>query len=257
MSKISPLAYIDPLAKIGENCEIGPFVFIDKNVVIGDNNKIMPNANILEYSHIGNGNTIFPGTVIGATPQDLKFVGEITTAEIGDNNLIRENVTINRGTKSKGKTVVGSDNLLMEGVHIAHDCLLGNDIIIGNQTKVAGEVIIDSHAIISAAVLIHQFCRIGGYGMFQGGKATSMDIPPFIIAGRSPLTYCGLNIIGLRRRKFTPERIDQIRQAYRYIYEMDFNTSVAIQKIEEEMEMTDDIKYIVDFVKNSQRGIIK
>lgn len=257
MSKISPLAYIDPLAKIGENCEIGPFVFIDKDVVIGDNNKIMPNANILEYTHIGNDNTIFPGAVLGATPQDLKFVGEITTVEIGDNNLIRENVTINRGTKAKGKTIVGSNNLLMEGVHIAHDCVVGSGSIIGNQTKVAGEVVIDSNSIISAGVLIHQFCRIGGYGMLQGGKAVSMDIPPFIIAGRSPLTYCGLNLIGLRRRKFSPKRIESIRQAYRYIYEMGFNTTIAVKKLEEEMEMTDDIKYIVDFIKNSQRGIIK
>lgn len=257
MSEISPLAYIDPLAKIGKNCKIGPFVFIDKNVIIGDDNEIMPNANILEYAHIGNGNKIFPGAVISAVPQDLKFAGEVTTAEIGDNNLIRENVTINRGTKSKGKTVVGSNNLLMEGVHIAHDCVLGNGCIIGNQTKVAGEVIVDDNSIISAAVLIHQFCRIGGYGMLQGGRAASMDIPPYIIAGRSPLTYCGLNLIGLRRRKFSTKRIENIRQAYRYIYEMGFNTTIAVKKIEEEMEMTDDIKYIVDFIKNSHRGIIK
>lgn len=257
MNKISPLAYIDPLAKIGENCEIGPFVFIDKHVVIGDNNKIMPNANILEYTNIGNGNTIFPGAVIGAIPQDLKFVGEITSAEIGDNNLIRENVTINRGTQSKGKTIVGSNNLLMEGVHIAHDCVVGDGSILGNQTKIAGEVVIDDNSIISAAVLIHQFCRIGGYGMLQGGRAASMDIPPFIIAGRAPLTYCGLNLIGLRRRKFSTERIENIRQAYRYIYEMGFNTTIAVQKIEDEMEMTDDIKYIVDFIKSSHRGIIK
>ena len=166
---ISPLAYIDPEAKIGENVEIGPFVFIDKNVVIGDNNVIMPNTNILYGSRIGNGNRIFPGAVIGAIPQDLKFHGEETTAEVGDNNTIRENVTINRGTAAKGKTVVGNNNLLMEGVHVAHDTIVGNGCIIGNQTKMAGEVIIDDNAIVSGVVLMHQFCHVGSYVMIQGG----------------------------------------------------------------------------------------
>ena len=190
---ISPLAYIHPEAKIGENVEIGPFVFIDKNVVIGDNNTIMPNANILYGSRIGNGNTIFPGAVIGAIPQDLKFRGEETTAEIGDNNTIRENVTINRGTAAKGKTIVGSNNLLMEGVHVAHDAIIGSGCIIGNATKMAGEIIIDDNAIISGAVLMHQFCRVGGYVMVQGGSRFSKDIPPYIIAGREPIAYAGIN----------------------------------------------------------------
>ena len=140
---ISPLAYIHPEAKIGKNVEIAPFVFIDKNVVIGDNNHIMANVNILYGARIGNGNTIFPGAVTGAIPQDLKFKGEETTAEIGDNNTIRENVTINRGTAAKGKTVVGNGNLLMEGVHVAHDAIIGNGCIIGNSTKMAGEIVID------------------------------------------------------------------------------------------------------------------
>ncbi len=164
---ISPLAYIHPEAKIGENVEIAPFVFIDKNVVIGDNNKIMANANILYGSRIGNGNTIFPGAVIGAIPQDLKFQGEESTAEIGDNNTIRENVTINRGTAAKGRTIIGNNNLLMEGVHVAHDALVGNYCIIGNSTKMAGEIVIDDYSIISANVLMHQFCRVGGFGMIQ------------------------------------------------------------------------------------------
>ena len=175
---ISPLAYIHPEAKIGENVEIAPFVFIDKNVVIGDNNKIMANANILYGSRIGNGNTIFPGAVIGAIPQDLKFRGEETTAEIGNNNTIRENVTINRGTAAKGKTIVGSNNLLMEGVHVAHDAFIGNGCIIGNSTKMAGEIVIDDNSIISANVLMHQFCHVGGFGMIQGGCRFSKDIPP-------------------------------------------------------------------------------
>ena len=204
---ISPLAYIHPEAKIGENVEIAPFVFIDKNVVIGDNNKIMANANILYGSRIGK------GAVIGAIPQDLKFQGEESTAEIGNNNTIRENVTINRGTAAKGRTIIGNNNLLMEGVHVAHDALVGNYCIIGNSTKMAGEIVIDDFSIISANVLMHQFCRVGGYGMIQGGCRFSKDIPPYIIAGREPIAYSGINIIGLRRRGFSNETIENIHNA--------------------------------------------
>ena len=254
---ISPLAYIDPEAKIGENVEIGPFVFIDKNVVIGDNNVIMANANILYGSRIGNGNRIFPGAVIGAIPQDLKFRGEETTAEVGDNNTIRENVTINRGTAAKGKTVVGSNNLLMEGVHVAHDTFVGNGCIIGNATKLAGEVVIDDNAIISSTVLVHQFCRIGGYTMVQGGCRSSKDIPPYVIAGREPIAYCGLNLIGLRRRGFSNELIENIHNAYRIIYQSGKNVSEALKQVREEIPMTTEIEYIVSFIESSQRGIIR
>ena len=254
---ISSLAYIHPEAKIGENVEISPFVFIDKNVVIGDNNVIMANANIMYGARIGNGNRIFPGAVIGAIPQDLKFRGEETTAEIGDNNTIRENVTINRGTASKGKTVVGSNNLLMEGVHVAHDACVGSGCIIGNSTKMAGEVIIDDNAIVSANVLMHQFCRVGGYVMIQGGCRFSKDIPPFIIAGREPITYAGINIVGLRRRGFSNELIENIHNAYRIIYQSGLNVSDAIEKVQAEVPMSKEIEYIVSFVRESQRGIIR
>lgn len=254
---ISPLAYIHPEAKIGKSVEVAPFSYIDKDVVIGDNNKIMSNATILEGSRIGNGNTIFPGAVIGAIPQDLKFKGEVTTAEIGDNNLIRENVTINRGTAAKNKTVVGSNNLLMEGVHVAHDAIVGNGCIIGNATKLAGEIIIDDNAIISAAVLMHQFCRIGGYVMVQGGCRFSQDIPPFIIAGREPISYAGINIIGLRRRGFSNELIQNIHNAYRIIYQSGLNRSDALKRVEQEIPMSKEIEYIIDFIRTSQRGIIK
>ena len=254
---ISPLAYIHPEAKLGKNVEVAPFSYIDKDVVIGDNNKIMSNATILEGSRIGNGNTIFPGAVIGAIPQDLKFKGEVTTAEIGDNNLIRENVTINRGTAAKNKTVVGSNNLLMEGVHVAHDAIVGNGCIIGNATKLAGEIIIDDNAIISAAVLMHQFCRIGGYVMVQGGCRFSQDIPPFIIAGREPISYAGINIIGLRRRGFSNELIQNIHNAYRIIYQSGLNRSDALKRVEQEIPMSKEIEYIIDFIRTSQRGIIK
>lgn len=228
---VSPLAYIHPEAKIGENVEIAPFVFIDKNVVIGDNNKIMANVNILYGSRIGNGNTIFPGAVIGAVPQDLKFRGEESTAEIGDNNLIRENVTVNRGTAAKGRTIVGSNNLLMEGVHVAHDALIGNGCIIGNSTKMAGEIVIDDNAIISANVLMHQFCHVGSHVMIQGGCRFSKDIPPYIIAGREPIAFSGINIIGLRRRGFANEVIESIHNAYRIIYQSGLNTTDALKKL--------------------------
>ena len=244
---ISPLAYIHPEAKIGENVEIAPFVFIDKNVVIGDNNKIMANANILYGSRIGNGNTIFPGAVIGAIPQDLKFRGEESTAEIGDNNLIRENVTINRGTAAKGRTIVGNNNLLMEGVHVAHDALVGNGCIIGNSTKMAGEIVIDDNAIVSANVLMHQFCHVGSHVMIQGGCRFSKDIPPYIIAGREPIAFSGINIIGLRRRGFSNEVIESIHNAYRIIYQSGLNTTEALKKIEDEFEKSPEIDYIVNF----------
>ena len=229
---ISPLAYIHPEAKIGENVEIAPFVFIDKNVVIGDNNKIMANANILYGSRIGNGNTIFPGAVIGAIPQDLKFRGEESTAEIGDNNLIRENVTINRGTAANG-------------------------CIIGNSTKMAGEIVIDDNAIVSANVLMHQFCHVGSHVMIQGGCRFSKDIPPYIIAGREPIAFSGINIIGLRRRGFANEVIENIHNAYRIIYQSGLNTTEALKKIEDEFEKSPEIDYIIEFIRNSERGIIK
>lgn len=254
---ISPLAYIHPDAKIGNNVEVAPFAYIDEDVIIGDNTKIMPNATILKGSRLGKNNTVFPGAVIGAIPQDLKFQGEYTTAEIGDNNIFRENVTVNKGTAAKQKTIIGSNNLLMEGVHVAHDSIVGNGCIIGNSTKLAGEIIIEDNAIISAAVLMHQFCRVGGYVMIQGGSRFSQDIPPYIIAGREPISYAGVNIIGLRRRGFSNETIQNIQNAYRIIYQSGLNRSDAIKRIEEEIEMSPEIKYITDFIKASDRGIIR
>ena len=254
---ISELAYIHPEAVIGDNCEIGPFVYIDKGVVIGDYNVIMPHATVLYGTRMGSGNQVFPGAVIGAIPQDLKFKGEDTTAEIGDNNRIRENVTINRGTASKGKTVVGNGNLLMEGMHVAHDCVVGNGCIIGNQTKLAGEVIVDDFATISAAVLVHQFCHIGSYVMIQGGCRTPKDIPPYIIAAREPVTYAGINLVGLRRRGFTRQQIDDIHNAYRIIYQSGMNVSQAINHLKEEFAMTPEVKNIIDFVEGATRGIVK
>lgn len=257
MAKISPLAYIDPEAKIGENCEIGPFCFIDKNVEIGNDNVLMNSVTLLSGTRLGNGNTLFPGAVIGAVPQDLKFKGEDTTVEIGDNNRIRENVTIHRGTASKGKTVVGSGNLIMENAHIAHDCEFGSGIIMGNSSKLGGEVVIDDNAIISATVLVHQFCHIGGYTMVQGGSRTSQDIPPYIIGGKEPIAYAGLNIVGLRRRRFDPKVIEDIHNAYRLIYNSHLTVQEALEQISYEVPVGKEIQYIIDFVKSSKRGIIR
>ena len=254
---ISPLAYIHPEAVIGEGCEIGPFCYIDKDVVLGSNNRLMNGVTILSGTRMGNDTRIFPGAVIGAIPQDLKFQGEETTTEIGDNNTIRENVTINRGTAAKGKTVVGSNNLLMEGMHIVHDVIVGSGCIIGNTTKLAGEVIVDDFAIISACVLVHQFCHIGSYVMVGGGTRTGQDIPPFVMAAREPVAYCGLNLVGLRRRGFSRDLIENIHNAYRLLYQRGKLREECLKEIRETVPMSPEIEYILDFVTSSKRGIIK
>lgn len=257
MSTISPLAFIHPEAKIGENCEIGPFCYIDKNVVVGDNNRLMNSVTLLYGTRMGNGNVVFPGAVIGAIPQDLKFKGEETTAEIGNNNTIRENVTINRGSAAKGKTIVGNNNLLMEGMHVAHDVFIGNGCVIGNSTKLAGEVVVDDFAVISGAVLVHQFCHIGSYVMIGGGTRTGQDVPPYTMAAREPVAYCGLNLVGLRRRGFERELIDNIHNTYRILYQRGKLREECIAQVKAEIPMTKEIEYILDFVTSSTRGIIK
>lgn len=254
---ISPLAYVHPEAVIGEGCEIGPFCYIDKNVVIGGHNTLMNSVTLLSGTRMGDANTVFPGAVIGAIPQDLKFKGEETTAEVGDRNIIRENVTINRGTAAKGKTIVGSGNLLMEGMHVAHDVLMGNGCIVGNSTKIAGEVVIDDFAIISASVLIHQFCHIGSYVMVGGGTRTGQDVPPYVMAAREPVSFCGLNVVGLRRRGFSPEVIENIHNVYRLLYQRGKLREECLQEIRDTVPSSPEVDYILDFVTSSKRGIIK
>ena len=257
MNQIHPLAYVHPEAQLGDNNIIGPFCFVDRDVVIGDNNVFQNSVTINQGARIGNGNEVLAGASLSTKPQDLKFKGEVTTCQIGDNNSIRENVTISRGTASKGTTIVGSNNLLMENMHIAHDCVVGNGCIIGNSTKFAGEVVVDDFAIISAVVLCHQFCHIGSYVMIQGGSRFSQDIPPYIIAGKEPIRYAGINLIGLRRRGFSAETIQNIHEAYRIIYQGNLTRADAIRQIKEVLPLTPEIQYIIDFVENSQRGIIK
>lgn len=250
-------AFIHPDAKIGKDVTIGPFTYIAGDVVIGDGTWIGPNVTIMDGARIGKNCRIFPGAVISAIPQDLKFKGEITTAEIGDNTTIRECATVNRGTASRGKTVVGSNCLLMAYSHIAHDCILKNNIIIGNGTQIAGEVEIDDHAILSAHVLVHQFERIGAHVMVQGGSKVNKDIPPFIIAAREPLTFAGINLVGLRRRGFTAQQIGTIQELYRNIYNKGMNVSQALAYIEENMEATPEREIVTSFIKNSKRGIVR
>ena len=250
------MAVVDPEAQLGDGNIIGPFCVIDKNVVIGDNNKLLNSVTIHYGARIGNGNEFFPGASISTKPQDLKFHGEDTICVIGDNNSIRENVTISRGTFSKGKTIVGNNNLLMENMHIAHDCIIGNGCIIGNSTKFAGEVEVHDNAIISGEVLVHQFNIIGSYVMIQGGSRTSQDIPPYVIAGKEPIRYAGVNLIGLRRRGFTNETIEMIHDTYRIIYAQGILKD-GIAEARAKYPDSEEVEYICSFFEKSKRGVIR
>lgn len=252
-----PLAQIHPEAQIDPSVEIGPFVTIHKDVVIGEGTIIHPHVTIMDGARIGKHCVIFPGAVISAVPQDLKFVGEQTTVEIGDHTTIRECVTINRGTKAKGKTVVGSHCLLMAYVHVAHDCVIGNRVILVNAVQVAGEVEIDDWAIIGGTSAVHQFVRIGAHAMIGGGAKLSKDVPPFVKVHHTKMSYAGVNSVGLRRRQFSSETISEIQNVYRLLFQSKLNNTKAIEKIEQEMAPSDVRDQILKFVKSSKRGIIK
>ncbi len=254
---ISNLAYIHPEAKIGDNVTIEPFATVYKNVVIGDGTWIGPHAVLMDGARIGKKCRIFPCAVFAGIPQDLKFAGEDSIAEIGDNVTVRECVTINRGTKSKGKTVIGNNCLLMAYAHVAHDCAVGDNVIIGNGTQVAGEVEIGEHAILSAHVLVHQFTRIGQHVFISGGSHVLKDVPHFVKAAREPLSYVGLNAVGLRRRNFTSEKIQEIQTIYRHLYQSSMNHRDAIKHIEDTMPQTTERDLVVNFVKDSKRGIMR
>ena len=257
MSKISELAYVHPEAQLGKDVTVEAFAFIDKNVEIGDKTHVMPHATILSGSRIGKECVIFPHATIGAIPQDLKFVGEETIAVVGDRTTVRESATINRGTASRGHTLVGSDCLIMAYAHVAHDCEIGNNVIIGNATQLAGEIEIDDYAIVSGGTLAHQFTRIGAHVMVQGGSRVPKDVPPYTMVGREPLVYVGLNFVGLRRRSFTSETINAIQEVYRILYQSGLNTTQALNKIEEELPQTAERDHIVQFFKESSRGVIR
>lgn len=252
-----PLAYVHPAAKIAPSVVIDPFVTIDANVEIGEGTRICSNVTILEGARIGRNCTIFPGAVIGAIPQDLKFRGEDTLAIIGDNTTIRECVTVNRGTAARGRTSVGNNCLIMAYSHVAHDCAVGDNVIISNATQLAGEVVVDSFAVIGGGTLVHQFCHIGPHVMIQGGVLVNKDIPPYVKAAREPISYAGINSIGLRRRNFSNDTIRDIQEIYRYLYLSGLNVSDAVERIEAELPATKERDEIILFVRNAKRGIIR
>ncbi len=252
-----PLAYVHPEAKIADNVVIEPFVTIDKNVVISEGTTIGSNATILEGARIGKNCKIFPGAVIAAIPQDMKFKGADSVVEIGNNTIIREFVTINRGTEVTRKTTVGNNCLIMAYVHIAHDCVIGNNCILANAATLAGHVHVDDWAIIGGLSAIHQFINIGCHVMISGGSLIRKDVPPYVKAAREPLSFVGINSIGLRRRNFSNEKINEIQEIYRTLYLRNHNNSQALEIIEAEMSASKERDEIILFIRNSDRGIMK
>lgn len=249
--------HVDPGARIGNNVKIGNFTTIYDDVEIGDNCEIAGNVNIYPGARIGNGVKIFPGAVVAAIPQDLKFKGEKTLAIIGDGTTLRECVTVNRGTASKGKTVVGENCLIMAYNHVAHDCVIGNRVIMSNACQLAGEVVVDDYAVIGGGSLIHQFCHLGRNIMLQGGALVNKDIPPYVKAAREPISYVGLNSIGLHRNGFSNEDIQIISEIYRVLYLSDLNVTNAVKLIRETLPESKYREEIIDFVENSERGVIR
>lgn len=252
-----PLAYVHPQARIAKNAVIEPFVNIERNVEVGEGTWIGSNVTIMEGVRIGNNCKIFPGAVIGAIPQDLKYAGEDTTVEIGDNTTVREFVTINRGTKESWKTVIGKNCLLMAYVHIAHDCYLGDRVILGNAVNLAGHITIGEWATLSGLTAVHQFVKIGAHSFISGGSLVRKDVPPYTKAAREPLSYAGVNSIGLRRRGFSNEKIVEIQDIYRQIFIKGYNVSQAVRFIEANMPSSLERDEILTFIAQSTRGIMK
>lgn len=255
---IQPLAYIHPQAKIAENVVIEPFVTIYKDVIIGEGTWIGSNVTIMDGARIGKNCRIFPGAVVSAPPQDLKYKGEPSTVTIGDNTIIRECVTLNRGTAlDKNTTTIGNNCLIMAYVHVAHDCVIGNNVIIANSVQLAGHIEVQDFAFIGGASAVHQFVSIGAHSIISGGSLVRKDVPPYTKAGREPLSYVGINSVGLRRRGFTSDQINEIQDIYRTIFLKKFNVSKALDIIETEREPTEIRDEILDFIRNSNRGVMK
>lgn len=252
-----PLAYVHPQADVADNVVIEPFVTIQKNVEIGEGTWIGPNVIIMEGARIGKNNKIFPGAVISAVPQDMKFKGEDTYVTIGDNNIIREFTTINRGTKANNETYIGENNLIMAYVHIAHDCTIQNNCILANNVALAGHIEVKDWSIIGGQAAVHQFVNIGYHTFISGGSLVRKDVPPYTKAAREPLSYSGINSIGLRRRGYKAQTINEIQDIYRYIYLRNMNVSQAVQYIEAELPATPERDVIISFIQNSSRGIMR
>jgi UDP-N-acetylglucosamine acyltransferase len=254
---ISNLTHIDPTAVIGQNVHIDPFTMIHENVIIGEGTWIGSNVTIFPGARIGKNCKIFPNAVIAGVPQDLKFQGEDSTVVIGDNTTIRESVTISRGTVDKQTTMIGENCLLMAYVHVAHDCIIGNNVIIANSVQIAGHVSIDDWAIVGGSSAIHQFVKIGMHSMISGGSLVRKDVPPFTKAAREPLSYAGVNSLGLRRRGFSSENIALIQDVYRYLFLNSMNNSKALEQIEVNLPATKERDEILNFIRSSERGVMK
>ena len=254
---ISKLASIHPDARIGKEVVIEPFATIYGDVVIGDGTWIGPNSVLMDGARIGSKCRIFPGAVVSAIPQDLKFSGERTTAEVGDGSTVRECVTINRGTADRGKTAVGSNSLLMAYVHLAHDCLIGSNVVIANSVNVAGHVTIDDWAILEGNVAVQQFIHIGEHSFIAGASLVRKNVPPFVKAAREPLSYIGVNVVGLRRRGFTDDQVARIEDIYREIFVRNTNVDRAVQQVEQTLKASPERGQILDFIRNSPKGIMR
>ncbi len=254
---ISELAVVHPNAKLGKNVVVEPFAYITGDVEIGENTIIRSHASVLDGARIGKNCKIHSGAVIAGEPQDLKFKGEVTTAVIGDNTTVRECVTINRGTAAKGTTIVGSNCLLMAYSHVGHDCVLGDYIVLVNGTSLAGEVEIGDWAIIAGMCGVHQFTKVGAHAMVAGMSRVGKDVPPFIRAGHDPIAYVGVNSIGLRRRGFSSEDIVEIQDIYRIIFQSKLSISNAIARVENEFKQSTHRDEVLNFIKESKRGVIK
>ncbi len=254
---IQPLSYIHPEASIAPNVVIEPFSTIHKDVVIGEGTWVGPNVTIMDGARIGKNCKIFPGAVISGEPQDLKFEGEVTTVEIGDNTTIRECVTINRGTKDRYKTVVGKNCLIQAYSHIAHDCLIGDNCIFSNSSTLAGHITVGDYVVLAGLVAVHQFCKIGSHAFVTGGTLVRKDVPPFIKAAREPISYAGVNSVGLRRRGFSPEQIAEIQNIYRVLFVQNRNLSKALDLVEAEFAATELRDEILMFVRSSDRGVVR
>ncbi len=252
-----PLAYVHPGAKIAKNVVIEPFTTIHNNVTIGEGTWIGSNVTIMEGARIGKNCNIFPGAVISAMPQDLKYQGEETTVHIGNNTTIRECATINKGTSDRMKTVIGNNCLIMAYCHVAHDCVVGDNSIFSNNSTLAGHVTVGNNVVLAGMVAVHQFVSVGNHAFITGGSLVRKDVPPFVKAAREPLSYVGINSVGLRRRGFTSEKIREVQNVYRILYQKNYNNTQAASIIEAEMEATPERDEILQFIRDSQRGIMK
>ncbi len=255
---IQPLAYIHPQANIADKVTIDPFAVIHKDVEIGEGTWIGSNVTIMDGARIGKNCRIFPGAVISAPPQDLKYKGEATTLTIGDNTIIRECVTLNKGTAlDKNTTTIGSNCLLMAYVHVAHDCVIGNNVIIANSVQLAGHIEVNDFAFIGGASAVHQFVSVGAHAIISGGSLVRKDVPPYTKAGREPLSYVGINSVGLRRRGFSADKINEIQEIYRVLFVKNNNVTKALAAIETEFKPTEERDEIINFILNSNRGVMK